>query len=57
MEVEALERAPREPGEDEVLRCPIGLGVRRVAEALDDGVFETSGRYSGQRVITTFFSV
>ena len=57
MEVEALERAPRESGEDEVLRCPIGLGVRRVAEALDDGVFETSGRYSGQRVITTFFSV
>jgi hypothetical protein len=36
---------------------PVRLGVRGLAEPGRDLVFEPFRAYSGQRVITTFFSV
>jgi hypothetical protein len=57
VEVEARERAAREAREDEVLGRPFWLGVRRLTETLGDRELQTLGRYVGQRVITTFFSV
>jgi hypothetical protein len=57
VEVEAGEGATRETREDEVLGRPVRLRARRLTEALGDRELETLGRYVGQRVITTFFSV
>jgi hypothetical protein len=57
VEVEGRERAAGEPGEDEILGSPVLFGMRRLAPVLADGVFESSRSHSGQRVMTTFFSV
>jgi hypothetical protein len=57
VEVEARERAAGEACEDQVLRGPVRLCVRRLTEALDDRELQSLPGYSGQRVITTFFSV
>jgi hypothetical protein len=57
VELEARERAAPERGEQELLGRPVGLGVRWLSEPRRNGVFEALGSYSGQRVITTFFSV
>jgi hypothetical protein len=54
---EARQRAAREAREDEVLGGPAGLGTSRLPEPLGDRELQTLGDYSGQRVITTFFSV
>ena len=40
-----------------MLGGPVGLGMRRVAQTLGDRELQALGGYSGQRVITTFFSV
>jgi hypothetical protein len=56
MELEARERAAGERREKQMLCRPVRLGVRRLAEARRNAVLQALG-YSGQRVITTFFSV
>jgi hypothetical protein len=40
-----------------MLRGPVGLRLRGLAEALGDRELESLWSYAGQRVITTFFSV
>jgi hypothetical protein len=57
MELQARERAAGERGEEQVLGSPVRLRVRRLAEVGRDRVFQPLWSYSGQRVITTFFSV
>jgi hypothetical protein len=57
MEVQARERATGERREKQMLCRPVRLGVRRLAEAGRDRIFQSLRAYSGQRVITTFFSV
>jgi hypothetical protein len=57
MKLQARERAACERGEEQVLGGPVRLRVRRLAEAGRDLVLQALGGYSGQRVITTFFSV
>jgi hypothetical protein len=57
MELEARERATAQRRKQKVLGCPVGLGVRLLAEPRGDRVFQTLGAQFGQRVITTFFSV
>jgi hypothetical protein len=57
MEVQARQRAAGKRREQQMLCRPVRLGMRRLAEADRDAVLQALGCYSGQRVITTFFSV